>query len=79
MSQDNIKSFINEHLVKVFYGIIIYFLMNLSGDFKDMKNTLQQLVINQATIETRLVRLEKSDEKQDTKLEKIYEIQTIKK
>jgi hypothetical protein len=51
---EGVKSFINEHLVKLLWGISLYFLMNLSNDFKDVKTTLQAILINQATMETRL-------------------------
>lgn len=69
MSQVNIEDFINKHLVKVLWAIVIYFLMNLSTDFKEVKITLQQLLINQATIENRLGNLETNDKKQDTRLD----------
>ena len=54
----NIKDFINEHLVKILWGIALYFISNLSNDFKDVKLTLQQILINQATMEQRISNIE---------------------
>lgn len=58
MSQVNIEDFINKHLVKVLWGVAVYFIMTLSNDFKEVKGTLQQLVINQATNEVRVTSTE---------------------
>jgi hypothetical protein len=62
---EGVKSFINDHLVKVLWAISLYFLTQLSSDFKDVKSTLQAILINQATMETRLGALE-STTKQNT-------------
>lgn len=69
MSQVNIEDFVNRHLVKVLWGIALYFLMQMANDFKEVKLTLQQILINQATIEARLAGLEDSDKKQNVKFD----------
>lgn len=65
MATTDIKDFISENFVKVLWGIIVYFLMQLSNDFKDVKTTLQQMLINQATMEQRMSNIE-SQVKQNT-------------
>ena len=70
MNQVNIEDFINKHLVKVLWGVVIYFLMNLSNDFKEVKVTLQQLLINQATVDNRLNNLEQNATKTSERLDK---------
>lgn len=70
MNQVNIEDFLNKHLVKVFYAVIVYFLMGLSTDFKEMKITLQQLLINQATVESRLMQLEARAVRNSERLDK---------
>lgn len=72
MSQVNIEDFINKHLVKVLWAIVIYFLMDLSSSFKEVKVTLQQMLINQAVVDLRLSNVE-SQLKSNT-----LDIQTIK-
>ena len=70
MSQVNIEDFLNKHLVKVFYGIVVYFLLQISSDFKDMKTSIQQLVVSHAIIENRMSTLEENDKKQDALIDK---------
>lgn len=70
MPQVIIEDFINKHLIKVLWAVVIYFLMNLSSDFKDVKITLQQLLINQATVETRLINLEARAQRNSDRLDK---------
>ena len=65
----DIEGFISKHLVKVFYGIVVYFLLQISTDFKEMKTAIQQLVVNQAIIENRVNTLEANDKRQDAKFE----------
>ncbi len=62
---EGVKSFINEHLVKILWGISLYFLTQLSADFKDVKTTLQAILVNQAVVEQRMNTLESST-KQNT-------------
>lgn len=73
MSQVTIENFINKHLVHLLWGIALYFLVGMANDFKDVKITLQQLLINQATIESRLTNTEANDKKQDALLDKLNE------
>lgn len=70
MEKVNIEDFINRHLIKVLWGVVIYFLMNLSSDFKEVKITLQQLLINQATVENRLINLEARAQKNSDRLDR---------
>lgn len=70
MPQVIIEDFINKHLIKVLWAVVIYFLMNLSSDFKDVKITLQQLLINQATVETRLINLEARAQRNSDRIDK---------
>lgn len=70
MDKVNIEDFINRHLIKVLWGVVIYFLMNLSSDFKEVKITLQQLLINQATVENRLINLEARAQKNSDRLDR---------
>lgn len=70
MEKVNIEDFINRHLIKVLWGVVIYFLMNLSSDFKEVKITLQQLLINQATVENRLINLEARAQKNSERLDR---------
>ena len=55
---EGVKGFINEHLVKILWGVSLYFLTSLSNDFKDVKNTLQAILINQATLDQRMSNVE---------------------
>ena len=72
MSQINIEDFLNKHLVKVLWAVVIYFLMDLSSSFKEVKVTLQQMLINQAVVELRITTTE-GNVKQNT-----LDIQTLK-
>lgn len=67
------KNFINEHLNKIFLGILIYFIQGLASDFKDVKTTLQTILVNQATMEIRMSNKESNDKKQDEDIEKLKE------
>lgn len=67
------KNFINEHLVKILWGVSLYYLTQLAGDFKDVKTTLQAILVNQATMEIRMSNKESLDKKQDDEIEKLKE------
>lgn len=70
MPQVVIEDFINKHLVKVLWAVVIYFLMQLSTDFKEVKVTLQQLLINQATVDNRLNNLESRAQRNSDRLDR---------
>ena len=70
MSQINIEDFLNKHVIKVLWAVVVYFLMQLSGDFKEVKVTLQQLLINQATVDSRLNTLEGRASRNSDRLDK---------
>lgn len=65
------KNFINEHLVKILWGVSLYYLTQLAGDFKDVKTTLQAILVNQAVVEVRLTNKDSADKKQDERLDNL--------
>lgn len=73
-SPDSIKNFFNEHVSKIASGVALYFLSQLSGDIKDMKNSIQVMLTNQATIEIRLNNLESNYKELKDKQEKTYDL-----
>jgi len=79
MSQVNIEDFINKHLVKVFYGLVVFFMYNIYIEFKEMKVILQQVVVNQATLDVRMSNKDAIDTRQDARIDKLEENKQDKK
>ena len=73
MSQVNVEDFINKHLVKVFYTLIVFFMYNMYIDFKEVKTTLQQMLINQATVEIRISNMEATTKQNSVDIQTLRE------